>query len=118
MTKFRFPATCGSVAETDRIPISESTSTRENRGEKDPFDEEELRELFTALMREQPMRRIEPSNGKWKLSITETSCDPSFLWDRPEPKGKVSQATSCFVSKDNVNPSKQLHMLQWETRTG
>ncbi|KAF1756372.1 hypothetical protein GCK72_012825 [Caenorhabditis remanei] len=72
--------------------------------EEEPFDEEERRELFAALMREEPMRRIEPSDGKWQLSITETSCDPSFLWDRPEPKGKVSQATRRFVTKDYVNP--------------
>ncbi|KAF1756374.1 hypothetical protein GCK72_012827 [Caenorhabditis remanei] len=73
--------------------------------EEEPIDEEERRELYAALIREEPMRRIEPSNGKWQLSITETSCDPSFLWDRPQPKGKVSQATRRFVTKDYVNPN-------------
>ncbi|EFO92592.1 hypothetical protein CRE_17527 [Caenorhabditis remanei] len=54
----------------------------EEEEEEEPIDEEERRELYAALIREEPKRRIERSDGKWKLSITETCCDPSFLWDK------------------------------------
>ncbi|EFO92562.1 hypothetical protein CRE_17526 [Caenorhabditis remanei] len=65
----------------DRI-VKKEPEEEEEEVEEEPIDEEERNELFAALIREEPKRRIERSNGKWKLSITETCCDPSFLWDK------------------------------------